>query len=138
VITPAAPALRAVTRASATRRDAPLVELVEPYEWPIGSIAVVRWMRTFGDVARIGVEGTGSCGARITRHLREAGVEVLEVDRPDRSDRRRKGKNDDLDAISAARAALQGRRSSIPKNKEGAVEALRVLHVTRATVVRAR
>ena len=31
---------------------------------------------------------------------------MLEVDRPDRSDRRRKGKDDDLDAISAARAAL--------------------------------
>jgi transposase len=63
---------------------------------------------------------------------------VLEVDRPDRSDRRRKGKDDDLDAISAARAALHGRRTSVPKGKDGAVESLRVLRVTRHTAVRAR
>jgi len=60
------------------------------------------------------------------------------VDRPDRSDRRRKGKDDDLDAISAARAALHGRRVSVPKSKDGAVESLRVLRVTRQTAVRAR
>jgi len=103
-----------------------------------GYRALIRWVRCFGDVRRIGVEGTGSYGAGITRHLTEAGVEVLEVDRPDRSDRRRKGKDDDLDAISAARAAMHGRRTSTPKSKDGAVESLRVLRVTRNTAVRAR
>ena len=98
-----------------------------------GYRALVKWLRTFGEVARIGVEGTGSYGAGICRHLTEVGIEVLEVDRPDRSDRRRKGKDDDLDAISAARAALHGRRVSIPKSKDGAVESLRVLRVTRQT-----
>jgi len=72
-----------------------------------------------GDIAKIGVEGTGSYGAGIYRHLVETGIEVLEVDRPDRSDRRRKGKDDDLDAISAARAALHGRRISTPKARTG-------------------
>ena len=95
-------------------------------------------MRSFGDIARIGVEGTGSYGAGITRHLADAGIEVLEVDRPDRSDRRRKGKDDDLDAISAARAGLRRQRTSTPKSKDGAVESLRVLRVTRGTAVRAR
>ena len=47
-------------------------------------------------------------------------------------------KDDDLDAISAARAALHGRRVSIPKSKDGAVESLRVLRVTRQTAIRAR
>ena len=103
-----------------------------------GYRALVKWLRTFGDVAKIGVEGTGSYGAGICRHLIDAGIEVLEVDRPDRSDRRRKGKDDDLDAISAARAALHGRRVSIPKSKDGAVESLRVLRVTRQTAIRAR
>ena len=42
-----------------------------------GYRAMVRWMRTFGDIRRIGVEGTGSYGAGITRHLTEAGIEVL-------------------------------------------------------------
>jgi len=58
-----------------------------------GYRALIRWLRSFGDVRRVGVEGTGSYGAGLTRHLTEAGVEVLEVDRPDRSDRRRKGKD---------------------------------------------
>lgn len=54
-----------------------------------GYRALIRWMRSFGDVCRIGVEGTGSYGAGLTRELAEAGIKVLEVDRPDRSDRRR-------------------------------------------------
>ena len=57
-----------------------------------GYRALVKWLRTFGEVARIGVEGTGSYGAGICRHLTEVGIEVLEVDRPDRSDRRRKAR----------------------------------------------
>ena len=103
-----------------------------------GYRAMLAWIGEFGDLARIGVEGTGSYGAGLTRHLAKAGVMILEVDRPDRSDRRRKGKDDDLDAINAARAALHGRRTSIPKSKDGAVEALRVLRVTRAHAVRER
>jgi transposase len=103
-----------------------------------GYRAMLAWIGEFGDLARIGVEGTGSYGAGLTRHLAKAGVMILEVDRPDRSDRRRKGKDDDLHAINAARAALQGRRTSIPKSKDGAVEALRVLRIIRAHAVRER
>ena len=103
-----------------------------------GYRALIRWMRGFGDVRKVGIEGTGSYGAGLARHLTASGLEILEVDRPDRSDRRRKGKDDDLDAISAARAALHGRRTSVPKSKDGAVEALRVLRVTRNTAIRAR
>ena len=99
-----------------------------------GYRALVRWLRGFGDVRLVGIEGTGSYGAGITRHLGEAGIEVAEVDRPDRSDRRRRGKNDTLDAENAARAALAGRRTSTPKSKDGKVEALRVLRLTRTGV----
>jgi transposase len=59
-----------------------------------GCRALLAWMRTFGDVRRIGIEGTGSYGAGLLRHLRQAGIEILEVNRPDRSDRRRRGKDD--------------------------------------------
>jgi transposase len=100
-----------------------------------GYRAMVRWMRSFGDIRKVGVEGTGSYGAGITRHLTEAGIEVLEVDRPDRSDRRRRGKSDTLDAQAAA---LAGRRTSTPKRKDGLVESLRVLRLTRATAIRSR
>jgi transposase len=103
-----------------------------------GYRAMLAWIGEFGELIRIGVEGTGSYGAGLTRHLAKSGVTILEVDRPDRSDRRRKGKDDDLDAISAARAALQQRRTTIPKSKDGAVEALRVLRVARAHAVRER
>jgi transposase len=40
-----------------------------------------------------GVEGTGSYGAGLARHLAAAGVRVVEVDRPDRQDRARQGKS---------------------------------------------
>lgn len=103
-----------------------------------GYRALLRWVRGFGDVRTVGVEGTGSYGAGITRHLTDAGVEVVEVDRPDRSERRRRGKSDDLDAINAARAALHGRRTSTPKSKDGKVESLRVLRLTRTTAVESR
>ena len=103
-----------------------------------GYRALLAWIVEFGQLTRIGVEGTGSYGAGLTRHLATAGITVLEVDRPDRSDRRRKGKDDDLDAINAARAALHQRRTVVPKSKDGAVEALRVLRVARAHAVRER
>lgn len=103
-----------------------------------GYRAMLAWIGQFGALVRIGIEGTGSYGAGLTRHLAAAGVTILEVDRPDRSDRRRKGKDDDLDAISAARAALHQRRTVTPKSKDGAVEALRVLRVARAHAVRER
>ncbi len=103
-----------------------------------GYRALLAWVRSQGMLVRIGIEGTGSYGAGLTRHLAKHDVTVLEVDRPDRSDRRRKGKDDDLDAINAARAALHERRTTIPKSKDGAVEALRILRVARAQAVRER
>lgn len=67
--------------------------------------ALVVWLRGFGELSRVGVEGTSSYGAGLTRHLRQAGVSVLEVDRPDRRARRAQGKSDPIDAYAAARAA---------------------------------
>ena len=131
-----------------THKDLHVAAVIDTWENVLGTQSfsttragyrtLIRWLRSFGDVRRVGVEGTGSYGAGITRHLVEAGIDVLEVDRPDRCDRRRKGKDDDLDAISAARAALHNQRTSTPKSKDGAVESLRVLRVTRATAIRAR
>ena len=103
-----------------------------------GYRALTRWLRGSGDVRLVGIEGTGSYGAGVTRHLTDAGIEVPEVDRPDRSDRRRRGKSDTLDAEAAARAALAGRRTSTPKAKDGKAEALRVLRLTRSTAVKSR
>jgi hypothetical protein len=61
---------------------------------------MLTWMRSFGDLQRIGVECTGSYGAGLLRYMQTAGVDVLEVTAPDKLDRRRRGKNDDFDAQS--------------------------------------
>jgi transposase len=84
------------------------------------------WLRSLGNLALAGVEGTGSYGAGLARYLAAAGVRVVEVDRPDRQDRHRQGKSDPLDAVSAARAAQSGRASGAPRGRDGAVEAIRV------------
>ena len=51
-----------------------------------GYRAMVRWMRSFGDIARVGVECTGSYGAGLMRHLDAAGIDVLEVTAGDKVD----------------------------------------------------
>jgi transposase len=71
---------------------------------PAGYVALLAWLESFGAVALVGVEGTGSYGAGLTRHLQGAGVTVVEVDRPDRQNRRRRGKSDPVDAVAGAPA----------------------------------
>ena len=39
------------------------------------------WLGSWGRVARVGIEGTGSYGAGLSRHLLSIGVEVAEVNR---------------------------------------------------------
>jgi transposase len=90
---------------------------------------LVQWMRGFGDLVMVGVEGTGCYGAGLTRHLAAQSIEVREVNRPNRQMRRRKGKSDAVDAEAAARAALNGEATGLPKTKDGAVESIRVLHL---------
>jgi transposase len=83
------------------------------------------WLRGSGAVALVGIEGTGSYGAGLARHMAGAGIRVVEAVRADRQDRRRNGKSDPLDAVSAARAAQSGRAAGAPKGRDGAVEAIR-------------
>jgi transposase len=92
---------------------------------------LLGWMRSFGDIGSVGVEGSGNYGAGLTRFLLTEGVRVVEVVRPDRRARRFNGKSDTLDAENAARAVLAGERTSAPKHRDGAVEALRALRVAR-------
>jgi transposase len=82
---------------------------------PAGFAGSHGWLVGFGDVVRVGVEGTGAYGAGLARFLRARDLEVIEVDRPNRQERRRNGKSDELDAIEAARAALSGRGSRRPR-----------------------
>jgi transposase len=96
-----------------------------------GCQSLLEWLAGFGPIDRVGVEGTGSYGAGLTRHLQRAGVMVVEVDRADRQDRRRQGKSDSLDAVSAARAVQSGRARGMPRGRDGNVEAIRTLMVAK-------
>jgi transposase len=105
---------------------------------PAGYRALLSWLQVFGHLERVGVEGTGTYGAGLTRQLRAAGVTVVEVDRPDRKARRAQGKSDPLDAYSAARAALARKATGVPKAQDGRIEAIRLLRVPRSSAVKAR
>ena len=94
-----------------------------------------RWLESFGELDKVGVEGTGSYGAGLARHLRHSGISVVEVDRPNRQMRNRQGKSDHVDAVAAARAALSGTATGLPKGRDGNVEAIRVLMVARRSAV---
>ena len=99
---------------------------------------LLGWLSDFGPVELVGVEGTGSYGAGLTRHLQAERVRVVEVDRPNRQRRRRKGKSDPQDAISAARAALSGDAVGEAKTRDGNVESMRVLRVARSSARKGR
>jgi len=98
---------------------------------PDGYSSLLTWLSTFGEVAKVGIEGTGPYGAGVARFLARAGVEVVEVDRQNRQARRQSGKSDPLDAVEAARAALSGRARGQAKSRDGSIEAIRVLVVAK-------
>jgi transposase len=132
---------RAVTGGVDTHADMHVAAALDPIggllgveEFPAtlaGYTSLLGWLGGFGTVALVGIEGTGSYGAGLARHVTAAGVRVVEVDRSDRQDRRRQGKSDPLDAVSAARAAQSGRARGAPKGRDGAVEAIRALMVAK-------
>ena len=98
-----------------------------------------RLAETIGDPGScmvVGVEGTASYGAGLTRRLAELGYNVVEVLRPKRDKARPgEGKSDPLDAERAARKAASGRGCSVPKSQDGWVEAVRQLYVARRLAV---
>lgn len=101
-----------------------------------GYAAAIRFLTSLGQVERIGVEGTASYGAGLTRALTAAGIDVVEVSRAVKSTRRLKGKSDPLDAYSAARTALADNGLATPKDE--ATAGLRALHIARRSAVKQR
>jgi len=83
------------------------------------------------------IESTGSFGAGLTTYLRERGERVAEIDRPKRPARRNGAKSDRLDALRAAREALERPHLAEPRMR-GQREAIRVALRTREGAVRAR
>jgi transposase len=103
-----------------------------------GYAKFLRWAKGLGELERVGIEGSGSFGAGLSRFLNKNGVEVLEVGRPKRRDQHRSGKSDPIDAEIAARAVLSGTDIGETKGTEGQVEMVRVLRAARRSAVKAR
>lgn len=102
-----------------------------------GYRALAGFITCYGPLKRVGVEGTNSFGAGLTRHLRSVGINVVEVIRPARQTRRMRGKSDEIDAYAAAQLALADNDTVTPKTNTGAVEALRVTSAARRSAVKA-
>jgi transposase len=103
-----------------------------------GHARLTAWAQELGVVDQIGVEGTGSYGAGLTRHLLDQRIPVVEVVRPNRQTRRRRGKTDAIDAETAARSVLAGTALGTPKTADGAVEMIRTLRLVRRSAMKAR
>ena len=98
---------RAITGGVDTHADVHVAAALDPIggllgvrEFPAtaaGYGRLLSWLGGFGTVCLVGIEGTGSYGAGLARHITTAGVRVVEVDRSDRQDRRRQGKSDSLE-----------------------------------------
>ncbi len=103
-----------------------------------GYAQALRFAQQRAGTARVwAVEGAGHYGAGLARYLSERGETVLEVGRSSRSERRLRGKDDRLDAVRAARAALGSEPLPRPRSGERR-EALRLLLLARRSAVDVR
>jgi transposase len=83
---------RAITGGVDTHADVHVAAALDPIggllgvrEFPAtaaGYAGLLGWLAGFGTVALVGVEGTGSYGAGLARHMAAAGVPVVEAARP--------------------------------------------------------
>jgi transposase len=103
-----------------------------------GYAGLISWVRKHGEVDRVGVESTGAYAAGLVRALLAGGIRVVEVNQPHPHARQRRGKSDPIDAELAARAALSGTATAVPKQTSGIVEAIRQLRVVRVGALKAR
>jgi len=99
---------------------------------------IAAFLTSLGPVTAVGIEGTGSYGAELSRVLASRRFAIKEVNRPNRAERRLHGKSDPLDAYQAAESVLADRGTSTPKSRNRFVEALRVLRTARTSAMKAR
>ena len=119
----------------------PLGRVLGTAEFPTttaGFKALLRFLCKHGQLAAVGIEGTGCWGGGLARFLAARDVTVVEVDRPNRQARRRRGKSDTIDAEEAARSVIAGRARTTPKTGTGPVEMTRQLRVARRSAIKQR
>ncbi len=96
------------------------------------------WASQFGRVKAFGIEGSGSFGAGLSRHLLAKRHEFRDFMRPNRQLRYLHGKSDSLDAESAARSVLNAQAMARAKAQTGSSEMIRHLKVVRDSAVKAK
>jgi transposase len=101
-----------------------------------GYTQLVEFADTHAALRAWAIEGTGSHGAGLARHLTGREEVVVELDRPERAKRRSGAKSDPLDAIRAAREALARTKLATPRS-HGNRQALAVLLAARRSAVNA-
>ena len=103
-----------------------------------GYRAALRFAARYAAGRRVwAIEGSGSYGAGLARYLTQRGEIVLELSRTPRGERRLRGKDDALDAVRTARAALASRTLTLPRAGQRR-EALRLLLLARRSAVDVR
>ncbi|MGC8514416.1 MAG: IS110 family transposase [Acidimicrobiales bacterium] len=103
-----------------------------------GQDGLIAWLASHGRLGRVGVEGTGLWGKNLARRLSDAGIVVVEVQRPSRQYVRRHGKSDPTDAIAAARSVLADDATGRAKSATGPAESVRFLRGVRSSAMKAR
>ena len=98
---------------------------------PDGYAELLTWLKSFGYVAKVGVEGTDLWSGhrpllQPSRGPRRRGGPPEPPGR-----QRQAGKSDPLDTLEAAQAAQSGRAHGAAKSRDGSVEAIRVLVVAK-------
>jgi transposase len=127
-----------------THKDTHTLEMVAPNSATLATITVgndesgyahaIAWIAEHapGPHVIVGLEGTRSYGIGLARALNQAGLTVVEVERPKREQRRGRGKSDPIDAHLAALATLRMDSDRLPiPRADGDREALRILLVGR-------
>jgi transposase len=116
-------------------------QIIHTATFPSTSAGLARatsWMqhRTDGGPVLVAIEGTGSYGANLTRHLQSKNIDVCDVRPPKRASRAGRGKSDDIDAVAAARTALvcDDIAKLAEPRADGLRSALRVLLVARRSM----
>ena len=118
-------------RARSHRRAAQASRSIRRHRAGYAGLLELAGLGGFGTVCLVGIEGTGSYGAGLARHMASAGIRVVEVDRSDRRTAAARANPTRWNTVSAARAAQSGRARGAPKGRDGAVEAVRTLMVAK-------
>lgn len=122
------------TAAAVDARTGGIIDQITVDTTTEGYAALVEFADAHGVLRMWAIEGTGSHGAGLTRHLAERDEVIVELDRPVRAKRRNGAKSDALDAVRAAREALARPQLGTPK-AGGDRQALSVLVAVRRSAV---